>query len=81
LQLSQSGIRWRTKSIRSIYADYGTQRQEVAIPPQHGRDTQEKLVEAGSMIPNPGRVRSRNDMGGLLGATGPRVESIETGSR
>src|SRR5580704_10135899 len=26
-----------TKSIRSIYADYGTQWQEVAIPPQHGR--------------------------------------------
>jgi hypothetical protein len=27
----------RPKSIRSIYADYGTQWQEVAIPPQHGR--------------------------------------------
>ena len=26
-----------TKSISSIYADYGTQWQEVAIPPQHGR--------------------------------------------
>jgi hypothetical protein len=28
-------------SIRSVYADYGTQRQEVAIPRQHGR------IEAG----------------------------------
>jgi hypothetical protein len=30
-------MRGVAKSIRSIYADYGTQWQEVAIPPQHGR--------------------------------------------
>ena len=27
----------REASIWSIYANYGTQRQQVAIPPQHGR--------------------------------------------
>ena len=47
-----------TKSIRSIYADYGTQGQEVAIPPQHGRikagratAVQKQSVLASELIP------------------------------
>ena len=28
---------WPAVSIRSVYTYYGTHRQEVAIPPQHGR--------------------------------------------
>src|SRR5215472_8163820 len=30
----------------------------------------------GSMMPKPGRVRSRKDMGGLIGMKGERVESV-----
>jgi opacity protein-like surface antigen len=47
-----------TKSIRSIYTDYGTQWQEVAIPPQHGRikagratAVQKQSVLASKLIP------------------------------
>jgi hypothetical protein len=48
----------RPKSIRSIYANHGTQWQEVAIPPQHGRikasratSVQKQSVFASKLIP------------------------------
>jgi hypothetical protein len=43
-------MRGVAKSIRSIYADYGTQWQEVAIPPQRSRyrrpKTERSCIEA-----------------------------------
>src|SRR5262249_62149172 len=57
-----------TKSIRPIYADYGTQWQEVAIPPQHGRikaggaaTVQKQSVLASKLIPEKARELAKRN--------------------
>lgn len=56
-------------SIRSVYADYRTQRQEVAIPPQHGRikagratAVQKQSVLASKLIPEETRELAKRDL-------------------
>src|SRR5262249_40424735 len=55
-------------SIRSVYADYGTQRQEIAIPPQHGRikagrapAVQKQSVLAPKLIPEETRELAKRN--------------------
>jgi hypothetical protein len=57
-----------TKSIRPIYADYGTQWQEVAVPPQHGRikagratAVQKQSVLASKLIPEKTRELAKRN--------------------
>jgi hypothetical protein len=56
------------KSIRSVYADYGTQRQEIAIPPQYGRikagratTVQKQSVVASKLIPEKTRKLAKRN--------------------
>ena len=70
---SESPARWgdsqEVTSIRSVYADYGTQWQEVAIPPKHGRikagratAIQKQSVLASKLIPEETRELAKRNL-------------------